>query len=456
MTTTVTSSVSSPGIGSGLDVNSIVTQLVAAARAAPDKRLAAASDKDNTTISALGTLKSALSSLQTATKAMGSTGALGKSTAQSSDSTIFTASTTGGGSASYSVEVVSPATASKIASGNYANASASVGTGSVTVSVGASSFTVSTTASANKLTDLVSAINGSADNKGVTASIVTDTNGSHLVLQSQKTGTANTVTLSSASSADGTSFISTSVVQAATNAELKIDGSTVTSSSNTVTDVINGVTINLVKASPGVTNTLSIAPNATAAASAVQDFVTAYNTALSTISGLIKFDPTGAANGALLGDSTAQNLMTQLRSIVGGAVTGSGTYNMLSQIGISSSKDGTLTLDSATLKNALSTDIGSVQKMFSAAGGFGTQLSSLLTDTLTVGGSIDSKTQSLQADLKDIAKQKTALDTRMSAEQTRLLAQYSALDTMVATLKSTQDYLTQQLANLPGWTTNKN
>lgn len=455
MTTTVTSTVSSPGIGSGLDVNSIVTQLVAAERAAPDKRLSDATDADNTKISALGSLKAALASLQTAAKAMGSTGNLGKSTATSSDTSTFTASTSGGGSASYGVEVVSLATASKIASGNYASASTEVGTGSVTVSVGTSSFTVNLSASADKLSDLVSAINGSVDNKGVTASIVTDNNGSHLVLQSQKTGTANTVSLSSASTADGSSFISTSVVQTAANAQLKIDGSSVTSSSNTVTDAINGITINLVKANPGVTNTLTIAPNATAAASAVQDFVTAYNSALSTIAGLTKFDSTGQANGALLGDSTAQNLMTQLRSIVGGAVTGSGTYNMLSQIGISSSKDGTLTLDTTVLNTALSTDIGSVQKMFSTTGGIGTQMTSLLNATLTVGGSIDSKTQSLQADLKDIAKQKAALDTRMSAEQTRLLAQYSALDTLVATLKSTQDYLTQQLANLPGWTNSK-
>lgn len=455
MSTSVTSTVSSPGIGSGLDVNSIVTQLVAAERAAPDKRLSAATDKDNTTISALGTLKSALASLQTASKAMGSTGSLGKSTAASSDSSTFTASTTGGGSASYSVEVVSLATASKISSGNYTNSSSAVGTGSVTIGVGASSFTVNLASGSNKLSDLVSSINGSADNKGVTASIVSDNNGAHLVLQSQKTGTDNTVTLSSASTADGSSFISTSVVQTAANAHLRIDGSDVTSNSNTVTNAINGVTINLVKANPGATNTLTIAPNSQAAAGAMQDFVTAYNSALSTIASLTKFDSTGQANGALLGDSTAQNLMTQLRAIVGGAVSGAGSYAMLSQIGISSSKDGTLTLDTTVLNGALSTDIGSVQRMFSSTGGFGTQLTSLLNDTLTVGGSIDSKTQSLQADLKDIGKQQTALDTKMSAEQTRLLAQYSALDTLVATLKSTQDYLTQQLANLPGWTTSK-
>lgn len=454
--TTVTSSVSSPGIGSGLDVSNIVSQLVAASRAAPDKRLAAAAEKDNTTISALGTLKSALSALQTAAKAMGSTGTLGKSTAQSSDSSTFTASTSGGGSATYNVEVVSLATASKIASGTYATAATEVGAGSVTIGVGASSFTVNLTASANKLSDLVSAINGAADNKGVTASIVTDNTGSRLVLQSQKTGTDNAVTLNSAATVGGGSFINTSVLQTAANAQLKIDGYDVTSNSNTVTNAISGVTINLVKANPGATNTLTIAPNTSAAAGAVQDFVTAYNSALSTIAGLTKFDPTGQASGALLGDSTAQHLMTQLRSIVGGAASGTGSaFTLLSQIGISSSKDGTLTLDTTVLNSALSTDIGSVQKMFSGAGGFGTQLTSLLTSTLTVGGSIDSKMQGLQADLKDISKQKAALDTRMSAEEARLLAQYSALDTLVATLKSTQDYLTQQLDNLPGWTTSK-
>lgn len=453
---TVTSSISSPGIGSGLDVNNIVSQLVASQRAASDKQIANATAKDQSTISALGTLKSALSALQTAARAMGSTGALGKSTAQSSDSTLFTASTSGGGSATYNVEVISLATASKIASGTYASAATNVGEGSVTIGVGAASFTVNLGASANKLSDLVSAINGAADNKGVTASIVTDDNGAHLVLQSQKTGADNALTLSSASNPGGTSFISTNVLQTATNAQLKIDGFDVTSNSNTVTDAISGVTINLLKANPGVTNTLTITPNPKAATTAVQEFVTAYNAALTTIANLTKFDSSGQSSGALLGDSTAKNLMTQLRRIVGGEASGTGSvFTLLSQIGISSSKDGMLTLDANALNNVLATDIGSVQKMFSGTGGFGAQLNALLTSTLTVGGSIDSKTQGLQADLKELSKQQAALNVRMNAEEARLFAQFSALDTMIATLKSTQDYLTQQLDNLPGWSTSK-
>ena len=456
MSTTVTSTVSSPGIGSGLDVNSIVTQLVAAERAPTDTRLANATSVDNAQISALGSLKSALSTLQTAAKAMSSTGSLGKSTAQSSDSSVFTASSSGGGAATYNVEVKSLATTSKIATGSYASASAEVGAGSVTVAVGSSSFTVNLQPGSDKLSDLMSAINGAAGNSGVTASIVTDTSGAHLVLQSQLTGADNAVTLTSASSADSSSYISTSVLQAPSSAQIVIDGYTVTSDSNTVTDAISGVTINLQKASPGVTNTLTISADAQNATTAVQNFVNAYNSALSTIASLTAYDPTGQNSGALLGDSTTQNLATQLRNIIGGAVSGTGSaYTLLTQIGITSSKEGTLTLDSAALSTALANDIGSVQKMFSAASGFGTQVNSLLSDALQTGGPIDSKTQSLQADLKDIGTQQDALNTKMNAEQARLMAQYSALDTLVATLKSTQDYLTQQLANLPGWTTSK-
>lgn len=459
MTTSITSTVSSPGIGSGLDVNSIVSGLVSAERSATDARLSKASSADNTKISALGQLKSALANLQTVVGGLGPKGALGKTTAQSGDSSIFTATTTGSVAAgSYNIEVEALATASKIASSGYASAATEVGTGSVTIGMGTSSFTVNLGSGADKLSDLVSAINGASDNPGVSASIVSDASGAHLVLQAQQTGADNAVTLTSSSSADSSAFISTSVLQTPVSARIKVDGYEYTSDSNTVTGAISGVTINLVKASAsGVTTPLTLSANTTAAANVVQSFVSAYNSAMSTIAALTKFDSSGQNSGPLLGDSTAQNLATQLRSIVGGAVSGTGSaFALLSQIGVNAATDGTLSVDTAKLNSAIGTDLNSVQKMFSASGGFSTQLGNLLTSALQAGGPIDSKTQNLQADLKDIGKQQDALDTRMSAEQARLLAQFTALDTLVATLKQTQTYLTQQLNNLPGWTTSKN
>ncbi|TXH06015.1 MAG: hypothetical protein E6R07_04215 [Nevskiaceae bacterium] len=456
MTTSVTSTISSPGIGSGLDVNSIVSGLISAERSPTDKRLTNATNQDNAQISALGQLKSALSNLQTVVGGLGPTGALGKNTATSGDSTVFGASVTGGVAAgSYNVEVVSLATASKIASGSYASAGAEVGTGAVTVSMGSSSFTVNLSSGADKLSDLVSAINGASNNPGVSASLVSDTGGVHLVLQSQLTGADNAVTLTSAATGSGNSFISTSVLQTPSSAHIRVDGYDYTSDSNTVTGAIGGVSINLLKAVPGTTNTLTVGANTQAAANVVQSFVSAYNSAMSTIAALTKYDPTGQNTGALLGDSTAQNLATQMRNITGGLVSGSsGAFNLLSQIGVSAATDGTLSVDTSKLNSAIGTDLGSIQKLFSGSSGIGTQLKSLLGNVLQTGGPIDSKTQALQSDLKNIATQQDALNTRMDAEQTRLMAQYSALDSLVATLKSTQTYLTQQLANLPGWTSN--
>lgn len=446
--------ISSAGIGSGLDVNSIVSQLVAADRAGADKQLAKLSSAANSKISALGTVKGAMSALQDAATALSSGNSLGKLTAQSGDSTVFTASaSTGSSGGRFDIEVVSLATATKLASAPYASAGTSVGSGTVTLGVGSDSFTVTLTDGANSLANLRDAINNASDNKGVNASIVTDVNGAHLVLLGTQTGVGHAVTLTSASSLNSSPFVNTTQTQAAASAHLRIDGADAYSDSNSASNIIDGVTLNLVKANPGSTVSLSLSADTKSASDAVQQFVNTYNAAVAVIGGLTKYDATNKTSGALIGDPAVRGLMQQLRTVLGSAASGTGSnFSQLSDLGITTKTDGTLVLDSSKLGTALSQDVSSVQKLLGGTGGYSSLITSVTKSYLGSGGQIDAETTGLQSQLKDVQRRTDALNTRMTSVEARYRAQFTALDTMISQMKSTQDYLTQQLSAITNLT----
>lgn len=436
--------ITSAGLGSGLDVNSIVSQLVAAERAAPDQRLASAQSKAQTKISALGNLKSLLSNLQTVADGLktGTNSGLGKLTAASANTDFFTAAATAKAvPGNYGIEVDALAVANKRASNVFTSSSAVVGNGDVTIGVGSASFTVTLADGANTLADLRDKINSATNNTGVGAAIVNDSSGSRLLLTSRATGTANALTVTS-------SLLTTTETQPAADAVIKVDGFSYTSSSNQVTGAIDGLTINVAKAEVGTTTQLNVTLDQSAASSAIQGFVTAYNTSIRYIAAQTAYNPTSKSAGTLLGDATTLSASQQLRNIVGGNIDGAGTYSSLAQIGITTATDGTLTLDAAKLTTALSTDYTSVQKLFGGDNGVGTRLSTLTKGLLDDSGQIKAQTDGLNATLKDISKQQDALDSRISAFELRTRAQFTALDTLLSNLKSTGDYLTQQLAKL--------
>lgn len=456
MTSSVTPTLSSPGVGSSLDVNGIVQQLVSASRSAEDSILSSKTSKANTQISALGTFKSALQGLKTSLASLSSGGAITQMSAQSGDATLFSANAASGAVAgSYNVEVVALAKAGKTASTPYASSSTVVGDGTVTIGVGASSFTVTLAPGSDTLSALASAINLAPDNAGVTATIVNDVDGAHLLITSQKTGASNALTVSSAATPGGSPFLTMNSLQSAGDAHIRVDGFDAYSASNSVSSVIDGLTINLVKAQPGTTASLTTSINQTAIAALVQNFVTGYNASIATVATLTRYDPAGQNTGALIGDSGVRGLGSALRAITGSELTGTGSqWTLLSQIGITSNTDGTLKLDSTKLGNALSQDLASVQKLFTGSDGVSSKLTSVLDDYLQTGGRIDAKTTSLQAQLKDVSKQTDALNARMEVLQAQYLSQFSALDTLIGQMKQTSSYLTQQLSSLPGFTYN--
>ncbi|AXQ30388.1 hypothetical protein D0B54_17665 [Solimonas sp. K1W22B-7] len=437
-----TSSISASSFGSGLDVNSLVTQLVAAERAAPDARLNTAQSKAQTRISALGVLKSALSNLQTVAKTLVGGGAVATPAVSSSKDSLFTATAAAGAArGSFDVEVVSLAQAGKLVSTPFASADTSLGAGDVDITVGSDSFRITLGSTSNSLAALRDAINHADDNPGVTASLVTESGGVRLLLTGNQTGASQAVSLSS-------SLVSVTQTQAAADAHIKIESYDVYSASNTVTGALDGVTINLLKAEPGTTGTLSLSTDNSAASKAVQDFVTKYNQVLTTINNLTKYDAATKTASALTGDSTARSAAAQLRAVMGGAAPGGAAYGYLSQLGIKTGSDGLLTVDSAKLGEAIAKDSSGIARLFGGEDGYATKLNGAITTMLADNAGIDAQTDTLQARLKDISTQKDALDRRMTQVQARYLAQFTGLDSLMSRMSTTSNFLTQQLAAL--------
>lgn len=434
-----------------LDVSSLVSQLVAAERAPAENRLNLRESTAKTTLSALGVFKGALSSFQTAVNALkGSSSSLGKIAAASSTPTLFTASAGSGAVVgSFGVEVLQLARAGKIATGTYASADAVVGSGTVTVSAGAESFDVVLSDGDNSLADLRDKINAATDNTGVSATILNQTGGATLVLTSRATGVANAVALSSAAEVGGAAFITTTPVQTALDAEVEIDGFAYTSASNTLDEVVDGVTFNLLEAKPGTVGTLSLSLDSGSSTAAVEALVKSYNALVATVATYSKYDASTRIAGPLMGDSSVRTAMQQVRAVLGSSAAG-GDYSLLAQIGVTTQADGSFKLDSGKLSTALQSDPDGVKALFGGSDGYSTRLSTLLDGVLGSGGRLEAGTKGIQARLDDISDRRDALDLRMQAMERRFMAQFTALDSLLGQLSSTSNYLTQQLSSLPG------
>lgn len=427
-----------------LDVQGLVSQLVAAERAPQDARLAAAKGKINVTLSALGTFKGGLSALQAAVNAIkGSSSAIGKLTASVSKDGYFSASASGDAVAGrYEVEVMSLAKAHKIASSPFVNgASSVVGDGSINIDVGGQDFDVTLASPNNTLADLRDAINSSDDNTGVTATLLTEDGGTRLILTSNTAGTTHQVTVT-------TGLFTTAQVQPASNAQIKIDDFTYTGSSNTITGALEGVTLDLTKAEPGTKLTLDVSTDRSGASAAVQELVRAYNAVVGVVKKQASYDATTKTGGPLMGDVAVRTAMQQIRSILGGE-HGTGTYTMLSQLGVGTQTDGTLSVDTGKLDAALAKNPDAVRNLLSGTDRVADKLAKVLDGFLGNDGRIGAQTDQLQKRLDQISDQTDALNHRMELMQARYLKQFTALDALLGQMQSTSSYLTQQLASLP-------
>ena len=444
--------ISSAGIGSGLDVQSLVTQLIASERSPAETRLSRQESSTRSTLSALSIFKSTMSGLQTSVNALkGGSSSLDKLNVSSTKPELFTATTGSGAAAgSFGVEVLNLATASKINTDVYASADAVVGNGTVTINVGAEAFDITLDDDGNSLADLRDKINQASDNTGVSASLLNVDGGTRLILTARETGTANAVSLSSAAEIGGAAFINTSSLQTAVDAQIEIDGFSYTSGSNTISDAVDGVTFTLLKAEPGTVGTLNLSVDSKSSSEAIQALVKSYNTVVAVLGTYGKYDASTKTAGPLMGDASVRSALSQIRNILSGSSTSGGDFSVLSQLGITTQADGTLKVDTTKLDAAIKADSQAVKDLFGGSDGFATKLDEVLGGILGTGGRLEAGTQGLQSKLDNLSDQRDRLDLRMAAVERRYRQQFTALDTLLGQLQTTSSYLTQQLSNLPG------
>ena len=447
--------------GSQIDVQSLVSQLVAADRATPDAQINRDSTRVTTQISAVGQLMGSMSNFRSALSSLKTVDVFSTRSASSSDTATLTASANPKAvPGTYSIDVQQLAKAQQISSKPFAGGSGTVvGTGTLTVSLGTKSFDVAVGADNSSLAGIRDAINKASDNPGVRATIVQGSDGAHLVLSSSSTGAANIITVAQAGGDGGLAQLSYSaaaqanysIIQAAQDAKIKVANVTVTSATNTVTDAIDGVTLTLNKVTGEDDDpvTLTVGYDKSAVSNRIQNFVSAYNSLEKQIASLRSYDPATKNAGPMLGDSLLTGIENELRSSISASVAGQGAgFQTLSSIGITTQADGTLAVDDSKLQKALAGNFDAVGALFGSENGVAARMFKQVDDRLKSGGTIDSRSKNLVAQQTDISKRRDQLNVRMKAVQDSYLKQFTQLDTLLSQMQVTSSYLSQQIDSL--------
>lgn len=467
------------GLGSGIEIKRIVTALVNAERAPKTAQLSRLESATTAKFSALGQVKSSLSDFQASLKNLKDASLYEKRTATSSDSAVLSATASASAtSGSYKVSVERLATASKVGTAALASGFTASAAGEMTVKVGAddSAGVKIAVAQGDDLATIRDKMNSALKDKGVTVNLLNDpgTGTSRLVMTSKTAGEGKDVYLETSSASLSNLRIGSinyddpdnpvgalaaltgtaaGYLEQAGDAAFKIDGLSFTSSSNSVSDVIPGVTLSLSTASePGKTTTLTVGQDVSGVKGTIKKFVDAYNKVMSTTKQLTAVTSAGDGNqpvtGALVGDSTVRTLVNGLRGELANPVQG--TFRTLADLGITTQKDGTLAIDDTKLTAALTENYDAVGAFLAGNDGLMARLNKRVDAYAQTGGILQSRMDGLQGTLKSIDKQRDDLNRRVSQIETRLYAQYNAMDSLVGQLKGTSDWLSGALSNLPG------
>ena len=467
-------SISSLGIGSGLDLDSLLTK-IQSAESASLTAITKQQSAYNTKLSAYGQLKSALAGFQTAAAALGAQSLYGTVTAASSSTATLAASAdTTAAAGNYTVNVTQLAQAQSLVSAGQASAATAIGGGTVTLELGTTSAGTFTPGSAaavqidiaagSSLLDIRDAINKA--NAGVTASIVNDGSGTpyRLAISANSSGAASTMRISVSDNGGDSSALASVVAydpagtsamtqtMAGLDAKLSLNGIDVTSASNTVAGAAQGVTLTLQATG---TSLVAVKSDKAAISGAVQNFVTAYNKLQGTLASLTAYDPTSKTGSPLLGDATTRGIQTQIRAALNGAQPASGANGLstLMEVGIGFQADGTMSLDSAKLNDALTTNLTGVQQLFAGAdgkSGFGNQISKLATGFTGYNGSLTNATDGINKSLRTLGDQYNAQSDRINTMMDGYRAQFTQLDLLMNQMNSTSSYLTQQFSAMNG------
>lgn len=472
------------GIGSGIDIDSIVASMVAAERAPKETQLANLEKKTTTQITAVGALKGAISDFQTALGALNKPDLFQARSATSSkiDLVGVTAATTAG-AGSYQLEVKSLASSSKVALQpftNTAEAPATFGGGTLTFKIGDKNLSVAVDESNNTLAGIRDAINAGGKDIGLTATIVTDDVGARLVLSSASTGVGEDITVEGKTTDAGLGSLSLeslnfdgSIVEPdpsdeaamalylegpmtlskAQSAQISVDGLLITSKTNKVDGAIEGVTLDLkAKTAANEPLTITVAEDKAGVKKQIQSFVDSYNKLIGVINSQTKVTSVGEGKapvtGALVGDATARTLLNTIRNELVN-VQGDGALRALTDIGITTQKDGTLAIDDSKLDKAMASNFGELPGLFTGDKGLASRLDAKLKPYTETGGILEQRNKAMTETITKIDDQKEALTRRITSLQERLYKQFNAMDLLVGQLSNTSSSLLASLENLP-------
>jgi flagellar hook-associated protein 2 len=446
--------------GVTLDVSGLVTRLVAAERAPYDNRIAGSEARLTTEFSAVAQLKGAMSSLQSALGTLKSATDFQIRSVTLGDDEHFAATTTAEAvPGSYQVEVRQLAKAAQLGSAAIVGgATALSGTGTLNISLGATSFTVTLTDPAATLADLRDAINEAGHNPGVSAALVTDINGTHLVLGSALTGAANSLRVTASGgngdlarfAYDPPGTTAMTELTAPQDSIVVVSGYEIHDPDLNIEGAIEGVTLALKQAQAGTTTAMTVAIDNAGIRDKVGRFVSAFNVLANQISKLRSYNAETKAAGPLLGDAMLRSIESRISRLISDPVSGLGSspYTTLASMGITREANGTLKLDATKFDAAVANEPGAVGRLFSSDNGVAIRMGAFIDGRLADDGEIAARDATIAARRKDIDKQKQTLEARMQVFQARYLKQFNALDSLLTQMQSTSSYLTQQLASI--------
>lgn len=464
--------ITSAGVGSGLDLESIIQATVNAEDMPRVKRFEQTKTRLNVELSSLGAVRSTLASLQDVIKKLTNIDNFTKRsntlTQPATGDIISVASNSNATPGTFDIKVSQLASGSRAMSDGAFTSSDNVVTasgGTLTLAAGDKSFQVAIEPDAT-LEQIRAAINSAADNFGVSVNIINtggDTPEAKLVVSSNVTGSGNDLSITSDTSeldavsteafAGGAGGLTISAADQARDAIMVVDGITVTNSTNVFRDAIQDLTITATKVSEGTESArLTVDYDKAGVEKLIDEFIKAYNNAVGTIDFHTK------VGAALSGDSAIRSLKSQLTNTLSTVISGAGGFETLFDVGIGLSKEGTLERSSLvrSVNDALTSNFADVGKLFSGENGLAKRFESMLENQLNAKGSFSFRQDNLNRSLRQLENERESHDYRMTQLEAGLRSKYAALDVLIAQMQSTGSYITQQLANLPGFTRQTN
>nr|WP_316640383.1 flagellar filament capping protein FliD [uncultured Roseateles sp.] len=469
--------ITSAGIGSNLPVDNIVNGLIAVERK-PIDLLKTQNTDLQTSLSTFGKLQGSLATLRDAAAKLSRPEIWAATNASSSDSNAVSVTTTATAApGSYSIAVQSLAAAQLGASTAYTSATSVVGQGVLHIAVGtwdkdlgtfaaktgSSTVDISIGPGEDTLEKVRDKIN--AAGAGITASIVNDASGARLAIKSSSTGVENGFRISvddADGSGDDTSGLSalaydpengiSSLVkkQSAANALATINGLEVNSSSNTLSNVIDGLNVTLGKVTTGDVN-ISVTQDTTSISKAITDYASAYSDVAKFLKDQTKYDSTTKTSGPLQGDRAATNLITQLRAALTGTSTAGAKFQRLADIGLDPVADGSIKINTSKLNTAMG-NLADVKAMFADGSsdadqqGLAVRMRKLADQVMGADGTLTARQDGLRRSLNVNTKQQSELEDRVANTEKRLRAQYTALDAKMAGLNGLTSFVSQQIS----------